>query len=439
MEHRPQCFVLMPFGKQSDPSGTVCDFDQIYTSLIAPAIQAAGIEPLRWDDLATPGSIRRLVLERLMESDYVIADISSGSRNVFYELGIRHALRPSTTVLIARQGANIAFDLAEMRIYFYRLNESGRAEDATAFTRTMAALLAPSPQRPADSPVYLNLNLEPPRLNRRGPAESTVAPLRGLSGLDWKRRITEARYDGIDELRSLEAEMSDVSPEVLLELFKAYRSVSGWKEMIELTAKMPSALTSSPMVQEQLAFALNRTGQPERAEGVLLDLMSRNGPSSETFGILGRVYKDRWQNALQKTDPAAPRFLDRSIEAYVKGFEEDWRDYYPGINAITLMEYRESPDPRREEMIPVVRYAVQRKLAKGKVDYWDLATLLELEVLASNAGAAHEISARIRSIPADSWQKESTARNLTLIREARSKKGIESSWIQEIEKAIASA
>jgi len=437
MENRRQCFVLMPFGKKQDQSGNVIDFDQIYVGLIAPAIQAAGIEPLRWDDISVTGSISRVVLERLLESEFVVADLSAGTPNVFYELGIRHTLRPSTTVLIARQGVGIPFDLAALRVLPYRLNESGRPENTEAFTQSLHSLFARSSPTSTDSPVYQVLNIEPPRLIRSPEAESSAAPAKGVSGLEWKHRISEAKFGGIHELQALESEMTDVSPEVLLEMFKAYRSVGGWKETIGLAAKMPPALASSPMVQEQLAVGLNRTGESDRAEALLHDLLRRNGPSSETYGILGRVYKDRWQMAAQKGDPDAPKFLDQAIESYVKGFEEDWRDYYPGINAITLMELREPPDTRRDELIPVVRYAVKRKLAKPKTDYWDLATLLELEVLANAAESAKEVLDRIASTQPAAWQRETTARNLGLIREGRERKGTDSRWIAEIETQLA--
>ena len=60
---------------------------------------------------------------------------------------------------------------------------------------------------------------------------------------------------------------------------------------------MPPPLAATALVQEQLALALNRTGRGDEAERVLQDLIDRRGPSSETYGLLGRVYKDRWAEA----------------------------------------------------------------------------------------------------------------------------------------------
>jgi hypothetical protein len=101
--------------------------------------------------------------------------------------------------------------------------------------------------------------------------------------------------------------------------------------------------------------SLYRGGKGEQAESVLLDLIERRGPRSETYGILGRVYKDRWKAAKKTGVSALARGLrDRAIATYLKGFEADSRDAYPGLNAVTLMTLREPPNPRREDLVPVV-------------------------------------------------------------------------------------
>jgi hypothetical protein len=167
---------------------------------------------------------------------------------------------------------------------------------------------------------------------------------------------------------------------------------------------------------------------------VLLDLIERRGVSSETCGILGRVYKDRWEAATNRGATFEARgLLGKAIDAYVRGFEADWRDAYPGVNAVTLMELKEPPDPRREALIPVVRYAVERRIASGKPDYWDFATLVELGVLGQNQ--AESVAALEQALPAirESREPETTARNLRLIREARQRRGITILWAEGIE------
>lgn len=82
--------------------------------------------------------------------------------------------------------------------------------------------------------------------------------------------------------------------------------------------------------------------------------------------LLGRIYKDRWE-AAHKAGSAmlAKGLLNNAIDAYLKGFEADWRDAYPGINAVTLMELKDPPDPRRLEIMPVVAYAVTQRVEQG--------------------------------------------------------------------------
>jgi hypothetical protein len=181
------------------------------------------------------------------------------------------------------------------------------------------------------------------------------------------------------------------------------------------------------MVREQFAFALNRLKQRDHAEQVLVDLIAERGPNSETCGILGRVYKDRWGIATEAGDALmASGWLEKSISTYLKGFEADWRDAYPGVNAVTLMEMKTPVDPRQKDLLPVVTYAVKRRIASGKPDYWDYATLLELEVLNGNEEQA------VR----ENWEATSTANNLGLIRVVRKKREVEYAWADAIEASL---
>jgi hypothetical protein len=88
------CFVLMPFGKKPGQAGSLIDFDSVYRELIAPAITAAGLEPLRADEEMTGGIIHKPMFERLILCEYAVADLTTANANVFYELGVRHAVRP---------------------------------------------------------------------------------------------------------------------------------------------------------------------------------------------------------------------------------------------------------------------------------------------------------------------------------------------------------
>jgi hypothetical protein len=115
--------------------------------------------------------------------------------------------------------------------------------------------------------------------------------------------------------------------------------------------------------------------------------------------------------------------LDQAIAAYLQGFEADWRDAYPGINVVTLMELKDAPDPRQAALLPVVHYAVERRIAGGAADYWDYATRLELAVLARDEAGAQAALVDMLAHVREAWEPETTARNLRLIAEARQARG----------------
>jgi tetratricopeptide (TPR) repeat protein len=255
-----------------------------------------------------------------------------------------------------------------------------------------------------------------------------------------KEKLAKARETKQPEaVRSIEQELgiADTEAAVVIDLMLSYRAVSAWQDMVSLVDKMSAPLKATVMVREQLALALNRLKRRDEAERVLSALIEERGPSSETLGILGRVYKDRWQEANKAGDNIlAQGYLQKAIDTYLAGFESDWRDAYPGINAVTLMNLQEPPDPRRTEILPVVRYAVQRKMARGKPDYWDYATLLELAILEGDEKEARRILPIAYSCVRESWEPETTVKNLGMIREARERLGTQTAWATEIEKAL---
>ena len=90
---KPLCFIIMPFGKKPDANGNIIDFDYVYNEFIRKVIDQCGLVPIRADEEMIGGIIHKPMYERLVLCDYAIADLTTANANVFYELGIRHALR----------------------------------------------------------------------------------------------------------------------------------------------------------------------------------------------------------------------------------------------------------------------------------------------------------------------------------------------------------
>lgn len=442
--NKPLCFVLMPFGKKPDAVGNTVEFDRVYQEIIVPAIDQAGLEAVRADEEMAGGIIHKPMYERLILCEYAVADLTTANANVFYDLGLRHAVRPWSTVLIFAEGGRLPFDVGLLRALPYKLASDGVPANAAADAKALADRLtsareaAKDNEKPwTDSPLYQLVENYP---NVDHTKTDVFRELVQYSA-EKKKRLAAARKEGVEAVRKIEQELGnlkDVEAAVLIDLFLSYRGVKAWPDMISLVEKMPRPLAATVMVQEQLALALNRDGKGEEAEQVLLDVLSKHGTSSETLGILGRVHKDRWESASQSGNSfEAKALLDKAIDAYVRGFEADWRDAYPGVNAVTLMELREPPDPRREKIRPVVSYAVEQRVAKGKPDYWDHATLLELAILAKDEQQAMKTAGEALASVRETWEPETTVRNLRLIREARQRRGESVDWANEIETALA--
>lgn len=435
------CLVILPFDKKKDATGRVVDFEVVYQRLIVPAVEAAGLQPVRADEERTGCLMQRCALERLRLCDYAVADLTTGDPKVFYELGVRQAVHPSETVLVyAAGGAQLPMDVNELSALPYRVSPQGHPVHEAKYRALLTDRLREVMAGALKSTVYRTVQGFPPNLQR----ELETIGARQQYATELKRRLSVARLQGLAAVRGVEAELGPVGeadPGGVVELFLTYRAVNGWNEMIDLVRRMPQALAGSILVQEQLGLALNWAGRGEEAEAVLRELIARHGPSSDSYGMLGRILKDRWEKALEKGESAqAKELLQKAAAAYLKGFEADWRNTYPGVNAVTLMELKEPADPRRREILPVVHYAVEQRIRSGAADYWDYATLLELAALSCDEAKGVDALGRSLARVRESWEPATTARDLRLIREARQRRGAECpQWTEHAEAELLKA
>jgi tetratricopeptide (TPR) repeat protein len=432
----PLCFVLMPFGKKTDAAGRVTNFDSVYQKVIAPAVERAGLEAIRADHQKIGGTIHKPMFERLMLCHYAIADITGANPNVFYELGIRHALRPRSTVILFVAGTVIPFDVALVRGIPYRTDGAGEPIEIEAAIEAIAAQLTTARQEPHDdSPIFQLVDVLPHwQIDH---TKTDVFREQIDYSKKYKERLAAAVRAGAEAVEKIAGEpalanLHEIETGVVVDLYLSLRDVKSHAAMIKLYERMPAPLQRARMMREQLGFALNREGRFEEAEKVLKEVIAEFGPSSETNGLLGRIYKDRWDLARKESRPEARSLLRRAIDTYLDGFQADWRDAYPGVNAVSLMEQQDKRDPRQAEVLAVVRYSATRKKERS-ADYWDYATLLELAVLADDHDDAEEHLGEAIASARAGWELESTARNLGLIRAARLSRHEDAAWIERIE------
>ncbi len=311
---RQVCFVVMGFGKKTDfESGRTLDLDATYEAIIEPAVSAQGLRCIRADEIMHSGIIDTEMYEMLLRADLVIADISTGNVNAIYELGVRHALRPNSTIIMKEKEGKLYFDLNHVSTFEYKhLGEDIGAREAERARNALGLLVAEvmSSQKP-DSPVYTYLpKLQQPRLNEEQYAElldDTEAAQHRLATLmhHGEQALRESKHD---------------------EAARAFAAANQLKP-------------GDAFIIQQLALTTYKSDQPTHIEALVagLQLIRQLDPDRsndpETLGIAGAIQKRLWLS----TNDAAQ--LDAAIRHYTRGFEIR-RDYYNGENLAICYDFR---------------------------------------------------------------------------------------------------
>lgn len=443
----------MPYGKRTDlATGNEINFDKIYELAIKPAIEEAGLEPLRGDEELTGGIIHTTMFARLLLSEYVVADLTLSNPNVFYELGIRHAVKPFTTVPIYAKIHPLPFDVVMVRAIGYNLKNDIFSKEASLSKeaaenlkheitkRIQQAINGPQAN---DSPLF---ELIPKFPAIELPYEVTHSFREQVShDREFHESLDEAKLKpsnrercmALLEIQQELGDLKNIQASVLLDLMLSFRSVEAWNEMTDLCEAFPEYLKNNIFVRQQWAFSLNRRNKPgdkDKAISLLTEVMKEYGPDPETLGILGRIHKDRYREAKEKMSIKALAALDESISAYIKGFKSDPRDYYPGINAITLLIERGDEDAlkKAEELAPLVSFAVARRGGVSSNNYWDLATVLELNCISCDWVSAINVLPKVLDKAKESWMLKSTSDNLRMLKQARIRQSHDIEKLQEI-------
>jgi tetratricopeptide (TPR) repeat protein len=438
MNYHALCFVDMPFGQKADlKSGVVVDFDQIYNEAIKPAIEQCGLEALRGDEELTGGIIHSAMFARLLLAEFVVADLTLANANVFYELGIRHAAKPFTTVPILANVSALPFDVALVRAVDYRL-ENGKLTETSAqqlqielAKRLRAAIDGVAV---SDSPLF---QLIPKFPGIDLPDEVTETFKERLRYVEEFREMLAAACaqptlrEKREALLKIQRDLGDlktVPRSVLIQLMTSFRDTEAFEELVALYNAFPDYLKDYVVAKQQFALALNRRNQPgdrEKALRLIDELLSKLESDPETLGIKGRIHKDIYKEAAQAKKITAIAALDDAISAYTKGFEADPRDYYPGVNAINLLIQKGDAEALKEveRLLPLVSFAVARRGGASSSDYWDLATVLELACIGEDWATANRVLPKAILAATDSFKTATTLGNLGLLKQARERTG----------------
>ena len=399
---RPHAFVAMPFGTKPGPDGKPIDFNRVYVEYIKPALEDAGLEVFRADEELRAGDIRSDMFQELLISDLVIADLSIDNPNVWYELGVRHALRARGIVLIQAPRDKQPFDIYTDRKLHYSLKEG--APDPETLERDKAALAEMAKATLQSwhgrkiSPVFNLLpNLEEPEWKRLrvGDAREFWA-----AHDDWAQRIDLARRkQRIGDILVLaeEAPVAAFRAEAAYTAGDALRKLEHFDLALEQFERCLDVEPDKLDAQLKKGICLQRLGRLDEARAHYREILDTRPSDPEVWALLGRVDKDAWVGAwrrpgntpeqMRKDAGYEKALLRAAIAAYATAFEAAPAHYYSGINAIALMHlYRhltakDGYAADAEAMAGGVRWSARCEPHPNE-QFWAKATLGDLEVLA---------------------------------------------------------
>jgi hypothetical protein len=404
---RKKCFVVMGFGTKTDLlTGRSLDLDKSYRTVIKPAVEDAGLECIRADEIVHSGNIDLEMYRHLLEADVVVADISTCNANALYELGLRHALRPFTTVTIAEDQMTYPFDVSHIVIRTYKhLGQWIDVEEALRFRAELTQALRTLLDQPkADSPVYSGMaGLRPPVLElveAMVPEEAPPAPASPDATLSSLCQQAEA---ALKEDRFADAKA----------LFAAASTM--WKNDAYLIQRLALATYKSGIPNELAALT--------EAQTLLRQLDPEVSNDPETLGLWGAVHKRLWKETVQR------EHLDTAIRAYERGFHIR-NDYYGGINLAFLFNLRAristpaeqiadfiNAERVRRQVISLCAQALETGRLTTDERYWAEATLAEAYLGIGDDEQAAAWLRKAEEEPVAEWMRQSTAKQLEKLRD----------------------
>jgi tetratricopeptide (TPR) repeat protein len=360
------CFVVTGFGNKTDyATGRVLNLDKTYEQLIRPACDKVNVNGFRAIDANLTGSIDSIMYRWIYEADIVIADLSTLNANVFYELGVRHAQRPNTTIIIAESVLmqTIPFDLSSFVIHQYEHGgEEISAREQERFVNHLSEVLekiiaaeqrrreaAPQARPESDSPVFKFLiGMTPPAYD----AETYVEPPAYIPPTEREKKEVKEGESLASVIDAAEAAKKNKEfPEAIRLFVRA----------IEMQTEGKPDKKPDVFLAQRLALVTYKEGEKRDADGNIdkktaiaalnkaEDILAKycapkisNDP--ETLGLSGAINK----RLFELTDDLA--YLDRAIGFYERGFYVK-QDYYNGINVAYMYTQRANLLPDRFDAI----------------------------------------------------------------------------------------
>jgi hypothetical protein len=341
----PRAFVIRPFGTKMDSKQQAIDFENVQSKLIGPAIAATGLEGSTTVEIESAGNIRADMFALILEADLVICDITVHNANVFYELGVRHALRRRGTVLIkgTPSADTTPFDLSTDRYLAYSVDKPEDAKDA--LIRMINATLGGD--RVSDSPVFAMM----PGLPEVDPTVVQALPIafaeevsRAVASQSkgWLRLLAEDVQGRRFERAGLR--LVGTAQWKLKDFLAARESLETIREVYpnDVTAGLALANVYERLAKKQTDPTLLVKSDQSIAR-VLENGAATQEERVEALSLRGRNLKTLWRWEFEGTPDVADRRkramnqqLRASYAAYRDAFQQNQNNFWSGLGALQM-------------------------------------------------------------------------------------------------------
>lgn len=295
-----RCFVVMGYGVRNDlTTGKQINLDRVYKEIIKPVVTECGYHCIRGDEVLDSGLIDVSMYYAILESDLVVADISTLNPNAIYELGVRHGVRRFRTVIMMESKDKFMFDLNHIRTLTYTYHRTKSTFDREAIDvreRLKGIIEYIDANEQVDSPLYQFINdLHEPQREKDG---------------DIKKNHGKTLYERIKEANYL-------------------RGRERYAEAYVLFESLAKDIPSDPYFIQQMALCTYKQELPttiealDKALNILAPISESIDP--ETNGLIGSIFKRRHEIT------NSPEDIDNAIQAYNKAYCI-YGDYYTGEN-----------------------------------------------------------------------------------------------------------
>ncbi|EGW52884.1 TRAFs-binding domain-containing protein [endosymbiont of Tevnia jerichonana] len=318
-------------------SGETYDLDKTYLNIIKPAVEESGLDCVRGDEIQDSGLIDKNMYALLLQAELVIADITTYNPNAIYELGVRHAARPFSTIIIKETHDSIPFDLNHNKIFHYEhMGDDIGATEAQRCVKDLKLLIeSVVNNEETDSPFFQYISSIKPYVLPR------------------------------EEFNYIIQELADKEKHIfaIVEKAKNEMASSNFIEAKKFWLKALNKVENEPYFIQQYALSTYKSKEPSERTALqdALNIIFKLEPDStndpETLGLTGAIYKRLW--LLDKD----VEYLNRAIDYYRKGFQIN-NDYYTGENYALCLDFKALSESNDDEKI---YYKVEAKKTREKI------------------------------------------------------------------------